>query len=115
MDNFILLTEQKLNDLLDSKINQMCERLIGVINQKDVEENDVIDVKEASKLTGLSVNTLYQYSSRNEIPKLAGKSKKLLFSRTELSAWNNADRPKILKEAIDNLIKKQSPNQLAGR
>lgn len=115
MNDLVLISKTALNNMLDEKMNQMFTKIKGVINEKDNEKNDVIDITEAAELTGLSKNTIYQYSSRNQIPKLEGKTKKLLFSRKELLAWLKADRPKILVNAINELVKEQSPNQLGGR
>jgi predicted DNA-binding transcriptional regulator AlpA len=112
MSEILLMTEERLNHLLDKKMNDFFKKVSTLINEKDNKENDVIGITEAAILAGLSKNTIYQYSSRNQIPKLAGKTKKLLFSRTELLAWLNADRPKILEKAINELLEKQSPNQL---
>jgi len=115
MNDLLVISKTALDEMLDEKMNQMLTKIKGVINEKDDKKNDVIGITEAAELTGLSKNTIYQYSSRNQIPKFAGKTKKLLFSRTELLAWLNADRPKILEKAINELLEKQSPNQFDGR
>ena len=115
MNDYLLMSEKRILKVLDESEKRIIKTIIEIINNQDNEKNDVVDITEAAELTGLSKNTIYQYSSRNQIPKLEGKTKKLLFSRKELLAWLKADRPKILVNAINELVKEQSPNQLGGR
>lgn len=53
--------------------------------------SDVINIKQASELVGLTVNTLYSYCARRKIPHLK-LGAKLLFRRSELEAWLDAHR-----------------------
>lgn len=114
-DDILVLSRRRFLSDLDKRDERMMKLFKKLLDEKDNEKNDVIGITEAAELTGLSKNTIYQYSSRNQIPKLEGKTKKLLFSRKELLVWINADRPKFLENAINDLIKKQSPNQFGDR
>ena len=52
------------------------------------EKPDLIDVKEASELTHLSVSSIYKKTSTNTIPFIKRKgSNKLIFSRIDLNTW----------------------------
>jgi excisionase family DNA binding protein len=53
-----------------------------------MEEQDIIFMDEACRITGLARQTIYQLVGTNEIPYLPkGGRKKLAFSRKALLAW----------------------------
>lgn len=79
------------------------EMLLRTISHETRIEEQLLNVKEASKLLNLSVATLYSKVSRNEIP-VCKKGKKLYFSKTELTAWVQSG--KILTN--EELMRKQA-------
>ncbi|WP_308991668.1 helix-turn-helix domain-containing protein [Mariniflexile litorale] len=56
-----------------------------------------LNIKEVSKLTELSVPTLYGYVQRNEIP-FYKKGNRLKFFKTEIIDWIKTGKAKTLKE-----------------
>lgn len=50
-------------------------------------ESRYLTPKELSKLTGLSVNTIYQYNSEDKLPGLRKVGGKILFEREAIIAW----------------------------
>ena len=48
---------------------------------------EVVDVKGASEITGLSPNTLYQLHSRGRVPGVRKVGSRLVFRVEELRAW----------------------------
>jgi predicted DNA-binding transcriptional regulator AlpA len=57
---------------------------------------DIIGVKIAAKLTGLSIPTVYSKVSRFEMPTMS-RGRPLLFSRKELISWLENGRPSIIQ------------------
>ena len=56
-----------------------------------------INIKDVSKLTELSVPTLYSYVQRNEIPYYK-KGNRLKFFKSEIIDWIRTGKQKTLKE-----------------
>lgn len=46
-----------------------------------------LDINKASEITGLSINTIYTYISRDRIPYHKGRNKRIYFLEKELRAW----------------------------
>ena len=57
---------------------------------------DIIDIKIASKITGLSVATIYSKVSRFELPSMS-RGRPLLFSRKQLINWIEEGRPSLIQ------------------
>lgn len=57
---------------------------------------DIIDVKLAAKLIGLTIPTMYSKVSRFEIPTMS-RGRPLLFSRKELISWLENGRPSLIQ------------------
>jgi len=89
---------------LPQAVSQLYDKLNTIenllLNKKDHSETDLLlTIKEASELIKLSVPTLYGYVSRNEIPfSKRPNSKRLWFSKKELTAWLFEGRNKTLLE-----------------
>ncbi|WP_394749322.1 helix-turn-helix domain-containing protein [Spongiimicrobium salis] len=81
---------------LTQQVKELKELLLQKEPQQYV-ENKPISIKEASALTGLSVQTLYGYCHRSEIP-YHKKGNRLYFFKTELIDWIKEGRSKTLKE-----------------
>lgn len=71
-----------------------------------LEKDEILSIKEASKLLNLSVPTLYGYVQRNAIP-VSKKGKKLFFIKQDLINWiKECKKPQVNDVSIDNLLKK---------
>ncbi|CAM1352365.1 helix-turn-helix domain-containing protein [Tenacibaculum insulae] len=82
----ILKEQKELKTLLLSK---------STSQQPELEEP--INIKEVSKLTELSVPTLYGYVQRNEIPHYK-KGNRLKFFKTEIINWVKDGKVKTVSE-----------------
>ena len=82
------------------------------------EDEVLINVQEASSVTGLSVNTLYEKTCRREVPHYK-KGKRLYFRATELLKWITQGRVKtrteIQQDAITHTLTRNVKNQAQGR
>jgi len=88
MNNPFETIESRLNSieamLIDMKYNPNPDSTMGM-------DDLPIDIKEASKIIGLSVPTIYGLVHRREIPVIKRRGK-LLFLRKELMEWIKAGR-----------------------
>lgn len=60
-------------------------------------ESEIMDVRQAAKLTGLSVQTLYGKTSRREIPHFK-RGKRIYFQPNELIKWIRKGKVKTREE-----------------
>ena len=65
------------------------------------EDDDLLDVRGASKLLNLSIQTVYGKSSRNELPTMK-IGKRLYFSKSELIEYIKKGK-KMTQEDIENM------------
>jgi excisionase family DNA binding protein len=84
MKKVFLLTEEELESY-SQKMYNLCKSR----EEKLSTENDIIDVKSAAEILGLSTATVYGKTHRNEIP-FFKRGKKLRFSRSALIEWLKA-------------------------
>jgi excisionase family DNA binding protein len=91
----------KLHDKLER-----LEKLILRISITEENENELLNVEQASKLLNLSVATIYSKVCRKEIP-VNKKGKRIYFYRHELMKWIKSGRVKTYKE-MKNDIEKRS-------
>ncbi|WP_075603805.1 helix-turn-helix domain-containing protein [Saccharicrinis aurantiacus] len=100
-------TELQANNLNFGLLNQKVDYLINQLTdlgkeiertKKEPKENtgDIIQVKDAAKLLGRSVSTVYIKASKGELPSW-NDSGRLLFSRNELENWVLANRKESTK------------------
>jgi len=75
-----------------------------IIEQKKEDEEDLVKISTASKITGYKSGYLYELVSKEEIPYIR-RGRSIRFSKVELHAWMNAGRPSIVKETIRSLQK----------
>jgi excisionase family DNA binding protein len=64
-------------------------------------ENEILNVREASELTRLSVATVYAYVARRKLPHLKVGAK-LLFRRSDLEKWLDQHFVKPLERVSNN-------------
>ncbi|TKC00165.1 helix-turn-helix domain-containing protein [Pedobacter cryophilus] len=92
------------------RIENLIRELIGERTDIDINvDNDIVlDVKQASKYIHLSVSRVYKFTSEKEIPHYK-KGKRLYFKKTELRDWLMTTKIKtradIEKEAINYIIR----------
>lgn len=100
MSKLILTTEDELEALIKRVVRDELQQLIS---KGDIElpkdTNEVIDIKQASELMGVSVQTIYGKTSTRMIPHYK-KGKKIYFKRDELLAWLTEDKRKTRDEVL---------------
>ena len=75
----------------------------------DGNQNEILSVRQAAKLTGLAISTIYEKTSKKLIPHFK-KGKRVYFKHSELISWITMGKVKTDEElqgnAMDYLIKK---------
>jgi len=84
MENVIMIQEKDL-EKFTLKMYELLKKNEGRLTAED----DIIDVKAAAKILGLSPQTVYGKTHRNEIP-FFKRGKKLRFSKSALIEWLKA-------------------------
>ena len=82
------------------------EKLILRISIVEENENEILNIQEASKLLNLSVSTIYSKVCKRELP-VNKQGKRIYFYRHELMKWIKSGRVKTYLE-IKNDIEKRS-------
>lgn len=90
----ILFSPISLKDL-ETLIENCVRRVLSEIEEKEAEDN-ILNVEQASKFLNLQRATVYGMTSRREIPFIK-KSKKLYFSKDDLTAWLKTSAKKVKK------------------
>ena len=91
-------------DQLPNAVFELYEKLNNIENlllnkSPQQEKDELLTIRQASELIKLSVPTLYGYVSRNEIPfSKRPNSKRLWFSKVELTAWLLEGRKETIAE-----------------
>lgn len=101
MNTFITPTFDQLPYVVANLTNEVKE-LKALILQKAQSHFDVetpINIKDVSKLTELSIPTLYGYVQRNEIPYYK-KGNRLKFFKSEIIDWIKTGKQKTIKEVV---------------
>lgn len=88
------IIEQKMSTLLD---------LSRTKSNSAIPEEELLDVKEASKLLKLSIPTIYSKVSRKELPRLNG-SKKLMFLKSDLLDYLMSSKMQSVEEIKTDAI-----------
>ena len=95
---------------LYTKLTHIERLLQGQSNNFQPEADKLLTVQEAAEFLNLSAVTIYGYVQRQEIP-VNKRSKRLYFSKNELTEWIKEGRKKtvseIADEAVDSLISKK--------
>lgn len=90
---------EQLPNAVTNLTNEVRE-LKALLLNKDKAQPEIetpLNIKEVSKLTELSVPTLYGYVQRNEIP-FYKMGNRLKFFKTEIIDWIKTGKQKTLKE-----------------
>ena len=89
-------------EIIDARLSNIENLLIDLKHSKNEyhpESDQLLTIKEAADFLHLSVPTIYGYVSRNEIPfSKRLNSKRLWFSKEELTNWIKEGRKKTLYE-----------------
>jgi excisionase family DNA binding protein len=90
------------------------ERLLLTQKTKDKPEVDqILSIKDAAKHLNLAVPTIYAMVGRNEIP-FSKKSKRLYFSKQELTDYILSGRQKTASEIREEAVNSMSNNKKGG-
>ncbi|MCG8902409.1 helix-turn-helix domain-containing protein [Tenacibaculum finnmarkense] len=85
---------------IDARLSNI-ENLILSLNQRPTNQpqelEEPINIKEVSRLTELSIPTLYGYVQRNEVPHYK-KGNRLKFFKTEIIFWVKEGKVKTVSE-----------------
>ena len=95
---------------------QELENFFATHKQSHTPENEadtLFSVQEAANFLNLSVPTIYGYVQRQEIP-VNKRSKRLYFSKKELTEWVKAGRRKTVSE-IEAEAHSYLPSKRGGR
>lgn len=91
------------------------EKLLQAQNQIPQQEADkLLTVQEAAVFLNLSTPTIYGYVQRQEIP-VNKRSKRLYFSKQELTEWIKAGRKKTVSEIEEEAINSLGAKKKGGR
>lgn len=95
----LILTPISVESLTEKIALKTVEILEQKHNQKIIEPeaDNPLGIKEASKLIGKTVPTLYGYCQRNEMP-YHKNGNRLIFFKSELIDWIKQGKQKTLKE-----------------
>jgi excisionase family DNA binding protein len=109
MENVIMIQEKDLEKFT----LRMYDLLKSKEKEKTADEDDIIDVKTAAKILGLSPATVYGKTHRNEIP-FFKRGKKLRFSKSALIEWLKAGE-NIVKPHINDVKMRASEYLLKNK
>lgn len=82
---------------LTNEVSELKALLLSKPTSQQSELEEPINIKEVSKLTQLSVPTLYGYVQRNETPHYK-KGNRLKFFKSEIINWIKEDKVKKISE-----------------
>lgn len=68
------------------------EELLNKLEELATPQKEILTIREASEVTGLSVSRLYTLTCYKKIPHYKLNGKELRFKRSELEAWLTRDR-----------------------
>ncbi|MEQ1586548.1 MAG: helix-turn-helix domain-containing protein [Cyclobacteriaceae bacterium] len=98
MDKTILISlpVEHLQTIVFDSVNE-CLKLHKPVLQSINQENDLIDINEASKYLGLATATIYSKVSGRTIPH-SKIGKKLFFSKKDLATWIKSGQRKTVSD-----------------
>lgn len=97
--NDVLMTPIRLNEfenLIQNSVRKVLQENAQLVHFQP-EPDSLLNIKQAAELLNLSVPTIYSYVQKAEIP-VCKISKRLYFSKFELTNWIKASRKKTSKE-----------------
>jgi excisionase family DNA binding protein len=96
MEKFILTTPEELGNLIQLNVRKALDEQVP-----KQEQDKIFTIQEASVFLNLARQTLYGFTSKNEIPFIK-RGKKLYFRKTDLEKWllegKRKSNSEILKE-----------------
>ena len=102
MGNIIVTTSDELQSLIRISIKKSFDEFE---NRNSIQDQDsIFTVQEASDFLNLAKQTLYGFTSKNEIPFIK-KGKKLYFKKSDLQKWLLEGKQKSKSEIIQELNK----------
>ena len=107
MSSIIITTTTELEQLIDSSIRKALQEQTP---QADNLTSEILTIKQASHFLNLAVQTIYGFTSKNEIP-FFKRSKILYFRKSELEAWINEGRKKTVNQIKAELTSNSQINQ----
>lgn len=82
---------QRALNIIEGYLRKVVKEAVSEAYAKCTEEarryGEVVDVRGASEITGLSVNTLYQLHSRGRVPGVRKVGSRLVFRVEDLRKW----------------------------
>lgn len=102
MGNVIVTSVDELKDLIQNVIRKSFEEFGN--KQSNQEQDRNLSISEASEFLNLAKQTLYGFTSKNEIPFLK-KGKKLYFRKSDLEEWLQEGKKKSRSEILKDLRK----------
>ncbi len=94
MDNIVVITKTELVEIIQ-------ETLRGVKQDEKTpdQQNEFLDISEASNFLKMAKQTLYGLTSNRQIPYIK-KGKKVYFNKGEVIAWLNEGKMKTKSEIL---------------
>jgi len=96
--------------LLSYEVSEIKRLLLAKSNEPTEQTEQLFNIQQASEFLTLAVPTIYSMVSRGELPYMK-RSKRLYFSRLELTNYLKAGRKKTIAETVSEasqyLIKKK--------
>ena len=94
MAEIIVTSKSDLEAIVQNSVRQVLSEQTPKANEP---VNDILSVEQAGAFLNLAKQTLYGFTSKNEIP-FFKKGKKLYFRKSELEQWLTQGKQKTLKE-----------------
>ncbi|MBA3664242.1 MAG: helix-turn-helix domain-containing protein [Bacteroidetes bacterium] len=88
------LSEQEFKEFLKDALKEILSEQLGAVKQQ---LPDILNIKEASEFLKLKITTLYEKTSRKQIPHFK-KGNKLYFYLSELQNWIKQGKVKTREE-----------------
>jgi excisionase family DNA binding protein len=88
------ISEQEFKEFLKGALKEILSEQLGAVKQQ---LPDILNIKEAAEFLKLKISTLYEKTSRKQIPHLK-KGNKLYFNLSELQNWIKQGKVKTRDE-----------------
>jgi excisionase family DNA binding protein len=102
----IVTTETELDTLIQNSIRKVFNENNNL--KADSHYNDILTLTEACKYLNLAKQTLYGFTSKNEIPFIK-RGKKLYFKKSDLEKWlmegKQLTKDEIIERGFEGLAK----------
>ena len=92
--NEMQLMRQDILDIKNILLNQSSKITLPVAKMP---EKELLTVGDVSQMLNLAVGTIYNMSSKQQIPRLK-KGRRVYFDRKEIYEWLREDRPKTIQQ-----------------